>query len=148
LPTIYRATTGSSAVLVTTAGIFAVLNGALIQTIMASRVLYGMAEQGWAPKRFAKVHHRTRTPLMATALVASLILALALFVPLVALARITSTVVLLTFALVNFALWRLKRHPPPRPNLLSLPRWIPAVGAAVSMLFAALQIAEFLNALA
>jgi APA family basic amino acid/polyamine antiporter len=40
------------------------LNGALVQIIMASRVAYGMAENGQAPIWLAAINSRTRTPLL------------------------------------------------------------------------------------
>ncbi|MCK5190834.1 MAG: amino acid permease, partial [Methylococcales bacterium] len=46
--------------------LIAILNGALIQIVMGSRVLFGMAEQGVAPACFKTIHPETRTPIVAT----------------------------------------------------------------------------------
>ena len=43
------------------------------QMIMASRVLYGLADQGSLPAALARVSPRTRTPLLATAAVTLLV---------------------------------------------------------------------------
>ena len=43
--------------------LFAVANGALINMIMASRLIYGMSRQGIVPRIFGAVHARRRTPL-------------------------------------------------------------------------------------
>ncbi len=87
--------------------VIAVLNGALVQIIMASRVLYGLGRQGTLPAIFASVSRRTLTPVFATGVSAGILLTLAFTVPLEALARFTSTLTLLIFAAVNLALLRL-----------------------------------------
>ena len=38
--------------------LFALVNGALINMVMASRLLYGMAQQGVIPRWFGRVHRR------------------------------------------------------------------------------------------
>lgn len=88
----------------------AVINGALVQIIMATRVLYGMAGQGIAPRSFGLVNRRSQTPLRATMAVTAVIIVLAVGFPLVSLAEATSTVTLVVFALVNAALWKIKRR--------------------------------------
>jgi amino acid transporter len=42
--------------------LFALVNGALINMVMASRLLYGMAQQGVIPRWFGSVHAGRRTP--------------------------------------------------------------------------------------
>lgn len=90
--------------------VFAIVNGLLIQVVMGSRVLYGLAMQGSAPARLSSVNPVTRTPILATFVVVLLVLAFALWLPLVTLAKITSFIILTIFILVNLALWRLKRE--------------------------------------
>ena len=46
-----------------------VVNSALVQVIMASRVLYGMARHDMGPDHFGHVHPATRTPVKATGVV-------------------------------------------------------------------------------
>ncbi|MDB4077356.1 APC family permease [Porticoccaceae bacterium] len=50
---IYQKKTGSDPALVSLISIFAILNGGLIQIIMAARVLYGMSRQSITPKNTA-----------------------------------------------------------------------------------------------
>jgi amino acid transporter len=83
-----------------------------MQIIMAARVLYGLAAQGLLPAALARVNRTTRTPLVATALITAVILTLAVALPIVPLAQATSALTLAIFALVNLALWRIKRRDP------------------------------------
>ncbi|MFI2812870.1 APC family permease [Microbulbifer sp. JSM ZJ756] len=109
--------------------LFAVVNGALVQIIMASRLLYGMAKKQMAPGFLAKVNPRTRTPVIATLLIGAFILTFALWLPLTALAKITSFIMLLVFCLVNSALLTIKAHGAGREEgVICYPAWIPAVG--------------------
>jgi amino acid transporter len=84
----------------------AITNGILIQIIMAPRIIYGMATQASAPAYFSKIHPLTRTPVRATVLVSLLVLGFALWLPIVTLAQITSSLTLFVFALINLALLR------------------------------------------
>ncbi len=119
----------------------AVSNGALIQIIMASRVVYGMACQGIAPRAFARVHARTRTPLLATAAITAFALAFALWLPLVRLAQLTSLITLVVFALMNLALWRLKRRAPHPEGIVRYPLWVPVTGFLLCVALIVLQLA-------
>ena len=91
--------------------VIAVSNGALIQIIMASRMLYGMSRRGLAPAILGRVSPLTHTPVITTWLVTAVIATFALSLPLIALARITSAVMLLVFVLVSLSLIRLRRTP-------------------------------------
>ncbi|MEL7115610.1 MAG: APC family permease [Pseudomonadota bacterium] len=88
--------------------VVATVNGVLIQMIMASRVLYGLADRGQLPAPLARVSRRTQTPVVATLCVAAVVLILALALPIEALAERTSQIVLTVFLLVNLSLIRLK----------------------------------------
>ncbi len=81
----------------------AVLNGVLAQVIMGSRVLYGLAGQNSAPKLFHRVHKKFRTPLLATIVISIGIVVLAVFLPIVQLANLTSYVIISVFVLVNLS---------------------------------------------
>lgn len=114
----------------------AVLNGALVQVIMASRVLYGMAHQGTAPKMVGKVHPRTKTPLLATGVVTLVVLILALGFPLEGLARLTSFIVLCVFTMVNLSLVVIKaRQQDKASSGVRYPIVIPILGAILSCAF-------------
>ncbi|MGC6467556.1 MAG: APC family permease [Akkermansiaceae bacterium] len=83
--------------------VIAVLNGGLVQIIMASRVLYGLSSQGNLPSWFGRVHPRTATPGNGVLVVTMIILVLALSGSVGQLARLTSTITLLIFAAVNLS---------------------------------------------
>lgn len=119
------------------------LNGALVQIIMASRVVYGMARQqdAPAPAWLAKVNPKTRTPMRATGLITAVILVLAVLFPLTTLARVTSAIILVVFGALNIALWVVKRRNPDRDGEgLRLPLWLPVVGALSAALVLAFQL--------
>jgi amino acid transporter len=118
----------------------AVINGALVQIIMASRMTYGMALQGTAPALFASVHDVTRTPLNATVFITLVVLVFALWLPLLTLAKITSFITLSLFALMNAALWRLKRKDPKPPGIFRCPDWLPVTGFVICIGLLLLQI--------
>lgn len=114
--------------------IVAMLNGALIQVIMASRVLYGLASEGSLPGWLAAVAPRTRTPLRATVSVTGVVLALALGFRLAPLAEATSLTTLVVFTAVNAAAFRIKRREPKAPGALGLPAFLPATAVALNLL--------------
>lgn len=82
--------------------LFAVSNGALINLIMASRLLYGMADQDVMPSVFSKVHPATRTPWVSIIFTVSIVVILLFFGGgLEALASATVVLLLSVFVLVN-----------------------------------------------
>jgi amino acid transporter len=121
--------------LITAISLVAVVNGALIQIIKGSRVIYGMARNGMAPALLGRINYRTRTPLLATALCTALIAAFALGFELLALARLTSFVTLIVFTLVNTALIVLKRRNHASDGLFSVPLMVPVAGMLSSLAF-------------
>ena len=139
LALIYSRSTGQPATLITVIGVFATLNGALVQIIMGSRVLYGLAAQGWLPAIFARTNARTRTPVFSTLVIAAAVLALALGFTVEHLAGATTFVTLTIFTLVNLALLRIKRRDPRPAGIRVYPLWLPAAGALVSAGFLALE---------
>lgn len=128
LALIYERATGSAPVLISLISIFAVVNGALIQIIMAARVLYGMSREGWLHSAFGKVNDVTRTPLLSTAFATLVVLILALWLPLVTLAKATSFIIMVVFALINLSLVRIKRRLPRPAGIRVYPVWIPVAG--------------------
>jgi basic amino acid/polyamine antiporter, APA family len=97
----------------------AMVNGILVQILMSARVLYGMANEGLLPKWFGRINSARRTPIRATIFVSLIIVALAITLPLVQLAELTSIVILAVFALVNLSLFMIGR----RHGDISLRRW-------------------------
>ncbi len=137
LALLYERGTQTSPAAIGSIALIATVNGALIQIIMASRVLYGLASQGLLPAALARVNPRTRTPLIATALVCVLMLALGVALPITPLAQASSAITLSVFALVNLALWCVKRRDPRPAGLLVFPSWVPVAGFFVSAGFVA-----------
>ena len=93
--------------LATTLGIIsliAIINGVLVQVIMGSRILYGMASQQLISQLFSRVSEKTQTPTIATVVIAFTVWILALGFPLVTLAKATSFIIIIVFSLVNFSL--------------------------------------------
>lgn len=136
---IYQRQTGQPATLIGIIAMFAITNGVLVQIIMASRVLYGLGRRGELPAWLALVSPLTRTPLAATILVTALILALALLGGLAVLAKTTTAVMLCVFALVNLALWRIKRRDPAPAGVRAYPQWVPLAGFCIIVGFMLVQ---------
>jgi amino acid transporter len=114
----------------------AILNGALIQIVMGSRVLYGMAEKGVAPSFFKRVDSKTRTPVVATLFFAIVLFVVALWFPIVILAKITSFVILTIFTLVNLSLCVIKlRHFHYMIDYFIVPFIIPVIGFMLCLSF-------------
>lgn len=124
----YQEVTGQAPVLISLISVFAVINGALIQIIMASRIFYGMSRRGWLPAVLGTVNKRTQTPIIAILMVTGAIAVLAIWLPLVSLAKSTSYLILVVFVLVNLALLRIRRRPAP-DGVRVFPAWIPVAGA-------------------
>jgi len=135
LARVWEAATGGSAHVLAAIAAVSTLNGALILTIRAARVLYGAGREGWLPAALARVHPWTRTPLVATAVATALVLAAALTLPLLTLANLTTVAMLAIFTSVNLALVALRRRegPPADAGRRAVPIFVPVAGAAVSL---------------
>ncbi|WP_425406036.1 APC family permease [Hwanghaeella sp.] len=131
LALVFERTSGMDGKILGGVAVFAVINGALIQMIMGSRILFGLARQGWLPKFLGLVHPGRQTPMIATVVIAVIILILALAFPLVGLAAATSYITLSVFTLVNLALlWiRLRGD---TIGMWRVPIWVPVFGAVSS----------------
>jgi APA family basic amino acid/polyamine antiporter len=103
-------------------GMFAVANSALINMLMASRLLYGLANQGVLPRAFGKVHPTRRTPWVSIIVTTVISYGLIIYVVLQSgteggsdsvalLGGTTSLLLLVVFAVVNIALLVLRRQP-------------------------------------
>jgi amino acid transporter len=126
LALVFERLTGASPRTMSLIAIVATLNGIIVQIIMSSRVLYGLARQGELPAFFGAVNSATQTPLNATAITTALVLVLAVLLPLHHLADLTSRITLVVFALVNLALIRIKAQAQPAPaGTYVAPAWMP-----------------------
>jgi APA family basic amino acid/polyamine antiporter len=86
-----------------------------------------MARLGDLPPALGAVSRTTATPLVATAIVAALVILLALLAPLERLAEATSIATLLVFALVNLSLLKLRRDGAARAPI-QVPTIVPVLG--------------------
>jgi amino acid transporter len=139
---VFERLTGLPLVTMSAIAIVATLNGVIVHVIMIGRVLYGLAEQGNLPKLLTRINPVTHTPIVATAIGVGAILILALAVPLVGLADLTSRLTLLVFAIVNVALLRIKLRGDPAPaGIFICPRWVPVAGVISTL---ALLVADWI----
>ncbi|WP_182526316.1 APC family permease [Nocardioides dongkuii] len=113
--------------------VVAVANTALINMLMASRLLYGLARQDVLPRSLGKVLPIRRTPwvgiLFSTVLALGLIIAVTFLADTSVIAALSGTTALLllcVFAVVNIACVVLRRVPDGR---FTAPTWTPYVGA-------------------
>ncbi|MDH5395737.1 MAG: amino acid permease [Gammaproteobacteria bacterium] len=134
LAMLFEKVTGQSPVIITIISLISVVNGALVQVIMASRVLYGMSNQQWLPEKIGKINPVTHTPVNATLLITVLILIFALILPLLSLAKITSFITLLIFMLINVALIKIKLTKKYYTGF-TVPIWVPVTGGISTFVF-------------
>ncbi len=131
---LFERLTGMSPVAITLIAAAATLNGIVIQTILASRIIYGMANVGRLPKVLARLNPRTRTPVLATVLVTGATLIFALFFPITTLAERTTQIVLVVFILINLSLLRIKWRGDPAPKgIFVAPAFVPLIGLVTCM---------------
>ncbi len=119
---------------------FAVSNTALINMLMASRLIYGMARQNVLPPVFGKVHPRRLTPWVAilfTTLIAfGLIFYVSTFASSDAIAVLggtTSLLLLAVFAVVNVAVLVLRRDVKATGGTFKTPTVLPIIGFIMSL---------------
>ncbi|HVK61047.1 MAG TPA: APC family permease [Bdellovibrionales bacterium] len=110
---------------------FAVSNTALLNFIMGSRLVYGMANQGLLPKSLGKVHQKRHTPHIAAGAIFVILLVLAFSGDISSLAKATSVLLLLCFMLVNAALVILKHRKSEPKGAFEVPTFVPVLGAMV-----------------
>jgi len=134
LALIFEELSAGSGRIISAIAVISVLNGALVQIIMASRVLYGLSRRGLLPGWLGTVLPRVQTPGPAILISAGTVMVLTLSLDIVRLAGATSIVALCIFTLVNAALLRLKwSGPPPEPGPTIVPAILPALGIIASL---------------
>ncbi len=89
--------------------LMAVANGALLNMVMASRLVYGMSTQGIIPRALGHVHSGRRTPYVAIIFTTILGLILIVTGDLSTLAGVTVTLLLFVFIVVNATVLVLRR---------------------------------------
>lgn len=111
--------------------IFAIANTALLNFVMATRLLYGMAGHGLLPTGLGKVHPTRRTPHVATFFLLFIVIGLLLIGHINELASSTTLLLLTVFTIVNGALVVLKfRSGEPRGGF-EVPVIVPILGVLV-----------------
>ncbi|MGZ5348540.1 MAG: APC family permease, partial [Solirubrobacterales bacterium] len=108
-------------------GLLALSNGALINLIMASRLLYGMSREGVMPRPLDYVHPTRRTPLIAILFVTALAIILAATGDLSDLADTTVVLLLAVFIVVNISVLILRRDPVDHDHF-RVPSFVPICG--------------------
>jgi amino acid transporter len=133
LTLVFERSGASHGVLLSLIGMIAAMNGVIVQIIMGSRILYGLATEGWIHRVFGKVHGSFQTPVTATLVVLATMIAATAVLPLVSLARLTSLLVLIIFTLVNAALIVIKRRHRDHGGYIDVPAVIPYIGVALCL---------------
>jgi len=114
-------------------GVFAVINSALINMLMASRLLYGMANERILPRIFGTVHPFRRTPwvsILVTSLIAAVLVVVAGKGGVKALGGTTALLLLCVFTVVNIAVLVLRKEKTEHRHFRA-PTWAPIVGAVL-----------------
>ena len=108
-------------------GLFAVVNSALINMLMASRLLYGMARENVIPSVFGRVHEGRRTPWVAIAFTSVIAIILVTSADITLLGGTTALLLLAVFTIVNIAVLVLRRDVVEHDHFRA-PSWTPWVG--------------------
>jgi amino acid transporter len=108
--------------------LFAITNTGLLNYIMGSRLVYGLARQGLVPRALGAVHPVRHTPHRAIFALLLIVLILALSGNIAQLASATSTLLLGVFIVVNASLIVLQRRPAEPRGLFEIPTIIPIGG--------------------
>jgi amino acid transporter len=121
--------------------LFAIVNGCLLNLVMASRLMYGMANENVVPKILGRVHAGRRTPWVAILFTASIAAVLAILGDLTTLADTTVLLLLIVFVGVHVSLLRLRNTPVDHDHFRA-PTVLPWLGAATCAGLAIQQVAE------
>ncbi|MCW2962122.1 MAG: amino acid permease-associated region [Thermoleophilia bacterium] len=111
-------------------GLFAVANGALINMVMSSRLLYGMSRENLVPGAFGRILGGRRTPYVAILFTTVLAAILISTGDIATLASTTSLLLLCVFILVNGATLLLRREDVEHDHFRA-PTIVPALGILV-----------------
>ena len=112
--------------------LLAVANGALINMIMASRLVYGMSRQGIVPRVFGRTLESRRTPHVAIFFTTLLAMVLILSGDLESLADTTVILLLSVFVIVNVTVLVLRRDPVEHEHFTT-PTFVPVLGGLVAL---------------
>jgi basic amino acid/polyamine antiporter, APA family len=129
----YHEATGNAAGIIVIISLMAILNGVIVNIVMGSRFLYGLASKGWITGWFAKVT-RTHVPARGLTVVAVTALICAILFPIEHLAQATSLLLLFVFCAVNVSLIVIRRNSTASKERVPRisPSFIPWLGALTS----------------
>lgn len=113
--------------------IAAVANTALVNYVMGSRLLYGMARQKLLPAALGKIHQSRRTPHIAVAVLFVVVATLQLAGNITQLASATVLLLLIVFTTVNGALVILKRREGNMAGRFNAPVIVPVLGGTICL---------------
>lgn len=113
--------------------IAAVANTALVNYVMGSRLLYGMARQGLLPSVLGRVHGARQTPHVAIAVLLVIVIGLQFAGGIEQLASATVLLLLLVFAVVNGALIVLTHRDGKIEGCFNAPIAVPAAGVLICL---------------
>ncbi len=130
---VVRAAPGFPPVVFSFIALFAITNTALLNYIMGSRIVYGMARQGLLPAGLGAVHPRRRTPHRAIGVLMLIVVGLVSAGDISALAAATSALLLCVFVVINAALIVLQRRPNELPGFFEVPVVVPLGGIVVCL---------------
>ena len=111
--------------------LFAIANTGLLNYIMGSRLIYGMARQGLVPAFLGAIHPKRRTPHWAILVLGVIVMLLAMSMDVGPLAKATSTLLLTVFIIVNLSLLVLQRKRDEPRGQFEIPAFVPALGILV-----------------
>lgn len=101
--------------------VISIFSVCLVSLYGQTRILFSMGRDGMIPGRFARVHDRTRTPVFNTVVVSAAVALAAAFVPLNALADVTSIGTLAAFIVVAITVMILRRTTEGTPGGFRVP---------------------------
>lgn len=113
--------------------LFAIANTALLNYIMGSRLVYGMARQKLLPGFLGKVHPVRRTPHVAIFVLMVIVVTLALSGDISQLAKATAILLLGVFVVINGALIVLRRRAGEPAGAFEVPVIVPVGGIVVCL---------------
>lgn len=140
LAKVYETATNGKATILSMIALFAVINGALVQIIMASRIFYGMSTHGWVPGFLSIVHPKTQTPINATIVAGLIVFILSTSLPIVTLAQSSSFLIFIIFTLVNISLLIIKLRDPHPQDIKTFPILIPIIAIILNLTLLGFQI--------
>ncbi|MEJ7598895.1 MAG: APC family permease [Kofleriaceae bacterium] len=115
--------------------LLAIANTALINMMMASRLMYGMANERIVPAVFARVHKTRRTPYVSIVFTVLISMALIASGTVADLAQTTVLLLLVVFTVVNVSVLVLRKKTVAHRHFRT-PTWVAVLGAASTFLLA------------